>query len=241
MAPKMRITEVSSVIDLSPHMKRIILTGDELVDFPQDKKGSYVKAIFPNPKSNNHVPKLGMYPGFRKWMRSYTIREFNTKKLELTLDFAVNDHQGLATNWAMNAKPGDKLGIAGPGDIKHNADLGNKRLFIGDFTALPAIAALLEQLSDDEQGNVWLQVPDQKDIQNLKKPVGIIINWIVTPNKLTNKLLDGLVSESNDLSDTAIFIAAEMGIIKQLKQHINQNCIYDKQKLYATAYWDSAK
>jgi len=241
MQPKMRMTIVTSIIDLSPHMKRIILTGEELSDFPEDKKGAYVKAIFPDPKSNDLQPKLGMYPGFREWMRSYTIRDFNKETLSLTLDFAVNDHEGLATNWALNAKQGDKLGIAGPGDIKHAAEPGNKHLFIGDFTALPAIAAIIEQLSDDEQGNVWLQVPEKQDIQKLKKPKGIQINWIVTPNKLTNKLLDSLTSESNDLNNTAIFFAAEMSVIKQLKQYLNQNCTYDKQKLYASAYWDKEK
>ncbi|WP_348350235.1 siderophore-interacting protein [Paraglaciecola sp.] len=60
--------------------------------------------------------------------------------MQLTLDFAVNDHQGLASNWASNAVPGDHLGIAGPGGSKHPDLYAESHLMFGDITALPAIA-----------------------------------------------------------------------------------------------------
>ena len=173
MAVNLRMTQVLSVCDLSPHMRRIILTGESLVDFPEGKASAHVKAIFPNPNAVDKQPILSTAPDNRKWMRSYTIRHFNQQRQELTIDFAVNDHLGLATNWALNAKPGDYLGIAGPGDIKHTDFNAKQHLFFGDITALPAIAATLEQLPDTAIGQVWLQVPQQTDIQDVKVPEGI--------------------------------------------------------------------
>ncbi|MBU2872178.1 siderophore-interacting protein [Colwellia sp. E2M01] len=241
MGPKMRMTTVTSVTELSPHMKRIIVSGDDLKDFPEDKKSAHVKAIFPDPNSAHKTPKLGLYFGFKKWMRSYTVREFNKERLELTLDFAVNDHKGLATNWAVQAKPGDKLGIAGPGEPKHTNLQEDNHLFFGDITALPAIAATLEQLPASAKGKAWIQVPTELDKQSFIAPKDIEINWLVTPNKLTDKFLNAFAAEPEDLMHTAIFIATEMSIVKQLKQHLQTHCNYDKKKLYASAYWDMKK
>ncbi|WP_341205819.1 siderophore-interacting protein [uncultured Psychrosphaera sp.] len=241
MGPTMRMTEVLSVIDLSPHMRRIILTGDALADFPEGKESAHVKAIFPNPNSDNKKPKLGLYLGFKKFMRSYTIRAFNKQNLTLTIDFAVNDHQGLASDWALNAKQGDYLGIAGPGDPKHTDLLADKHLFFGDITALPAIATTLEKLPATAVGHVYIQVPDEQDIQPLHSPNLVEIHWLVTADKLTDEFLTGLVSSGTNLIDTAIFIAAEASVVKQLKDHLNTHCQYDKSKLYASAYWNKKR
>ncbi|WP_158966472.1 siderophore-interacting protein [Paraglaciecola sp. L3A3] len=242
MGPKMRMTKVLSVTELSPHMRRIILTGEALNDLPEGKQSAHVKAIFPDPNDVNKMPRLGLYFGFKKWMRSYTVRAFDKQNLQLTLDFAVNDHQGLASNWALNAQPGDHLGIAGSGgDTKHTDLHADRHLFFGDITALPAIAATLELLPENAQGRVWIQVPDTLDIQTLIAPQGIEINWLVTGDKLTEQFLTGLQSEPENLDNTAIFIAAEASIVRQLKSYLNQHCHYDKRLLYASAYWNQKK
>lgn len=237
----MRMTMVDSIIELSPHMRRIILTGSDLSDFPEGKKSAHVKAIFPDPKAINKKPRLGLYFGFKKWMRTYTVRDFNKQTSHLTIDFAVNDHQGLASSWALNAQKGDFLGIAGPGDIKHTDLHADNHLFFGDITALPAIAGTLEELPKNAKGQAWIQVPEELDKQEFSAPEGFEINWIVTPNKLTDLFLAALESTPKDLSNHAIFIAAEASIVRQLKQHINDHCTYDKKRLYASAYWNQKK
>lgn len=238
MGPKMRMTQVLSIEDLSPHMRRIVLTGDSLEDFPVDKESAHVKVIFPKPDTPNKPPKLGMYLGFKKWMRSYTVRYFDAKTLTLTLDFAINDHLGLATNWAANAKVNDYLGIAGPGEVKHADFHANRHLFFGDLTALPAIAATLEKLPENALGHAWIQVPTEQDIQTLSHPTGVNVQWLVTKNKLTDEFLKALQAQPKDLANTAIFIALEAGVVRQLKTHLNEHCEYDKSKIYASAYWN---
>ncbi|MCF2949455.1 siderophore-interacting protein [Paraglaciecola aquimarina] len=241
MGPKMRMTQVSSIEDLSPHMRRIVLSGESLADFPAGKESAHVKVVFPNPESKDKRPKLGIYFGFKKFMRSYTVRYFDQANLTLTLDFAINDHQGLASNWAAQARVGEYLGIAGSGDIKHTDFHAERHLLFGDLTALPAIAATLEKLPKNATGKAWIQVPDKQDIQPLKSPNGIDIRWLVTENKMTNEFLDALTSQPTDLTNTAIFMAVEAGVLKQLKQHLNKHCEYQKSKLYASAYWNNKK
>ncbi|MGJ8694073.1 MAG: siderophore-interacting protein [Thalassotalea sp.] len=241
MGPTMRMTQVLSVSDLSPHMRRIVLTGDSLADFPEHRESAHVKAIFPNPNSANKKPKLGIYLGFKKYMRSYTIRAFDKQSLTLTIDFAINDHIGMASNWALQAKTGDYLGIAGPGDIKHTDLFAERHLFFGDITALPAIAATLEKLPDNAVGRAYIQIPEQKDMQSLIAPKAVEINWLITANKLTDDFLTGLESNGENLTDTAIFIAAEASVVKKLKRHLNNHCQYNKSKLYASAYWNQKR
>ncbi|GHE94854.1 siderophore-interacting protein [Thalassotalea profundi] len=241
MQPTMRMTQVLEVNDLSPHMRRIVLTGSSLSDFPENKESAHVKLIFPNPNINDKKPRLGMYFGFKKWMRSYTVRSFEPQKLTLTIDFAVNDHQGLATHWALQAKAGDYLGIAGPGDTKHTDLFAETHLFFGDITALPAIASILEKLPKDAVGHAYIQIPDKRDVQQLIRPKAIKVHWLITPNKLTDDFLKGLESKGSNLNNTAIFIAAEASMVKKLKAHLNARCQFDQSKLYASAYWNQKR
>lgn len=241
MKSKMRMTAVLAVENISPHMRRITLTGDALFDFPESRESAHVKVIFPDPVSADKKPKLGFHFGFKKFMRSYTVRAFDKTRKTLVIDFAVNGHKGLATNWASQAKPGDLLGIAGPGDTKHTDFFAPNHLFFGDITALPAIAATLEILPKSAKGYAWIQVPNEQDIQPIAKPEGVTIQWLITEDKVTDKFLNGLESQGQDLRDTALFVAAEASVVKQLKKHLNNHCQYDKSKLYASAYWNKRK
>lgn len=81
MAVRFRMTQVVRIEELSPHMRRIVLSGSDLQDFPAGQEGNYVKAIFP--RLGETTPKLGLSIGFKKWMRSYTIRAFDEVAKEL--------------------------------------------------------------------------------------------------------------------------------------------------------------
>lgn len=96
-------------------------------------------------------------------------------------------------------------------------------------------------MPENALGKAWIQVPEALDIQSLKTPKNIEINWLVTENKLTNQFLDALRLESKKLDNCAIFIAAEASVVRVLKDHLNQHCSYDKSKLYASAYWNIKK
>ena len=67
MTPKMRMTEVLTVTDISPHMRRITLSSDALADFPEGKESAHIKAIFPDPTSPDKKPTLGFHLGFKKF------------------------------------------------------------------------------------------------------------------------------------------------------------------------------
>lgn len=232
---KMRMTQVAQIEDISPHMRRIVLQGDDLNDFPTDKEGAHFKAIFPQPGKIR--PKLGVYLGFKKWMRSYTIRAFNSQQKELTVDFAVNDHEGLATNRAKNAQQGDYLGVAGPGETKYTDYHADWHLLVADLTALPAAAAILEKLPTNAIGNAFIQVPMEDDKQTIAAPKGIQINWIINDDLSKKSLLQELKNMHWLDGKPAVFVAAESSHTIAIKQHLKTKPSYSKEQTYTAGYW----
>lgn len=232
---KMRMTQVARIKDISPHMRRIVLTGEDLNDFPSNQESAHFKAIFPKP--GQIKPKLGLYPGFKKWMRSYTVRAFDEYSKELSVDFAVNDHTGLATNWAINAKVGDYLGVAGPGDIKHTNYHAHWHLFVADLTALPASAAILEKLPRNAIGAAFIQIPTEDDKQLINAPEKIQLNWVINQQHNKNALLEQVEKFDWLDGEPAIFIAAESGQMQAIKKFLKTKLGYTKQQTYASGYW----
>ena len=235
MSRKMRMTQVSAIEDISPHMRRIMLKGADLHDFPAEQESAHVKTIFPQPGQTQ--PRLGLYLGAKKWMRSYTVRAFDNHNKTLTVDFAVNDHQGLATNWASEAKVGDYLGIAGPGPTKHTDLDAAWHLMVADITGLPALAAILEKLPKKARGFAFIQVPSKADTQTISSPKGIKVNWIINSNPNDNKLLNEVMKVNWQPGEPSIFIATQSRHMKAIKAFVKKQPGYNKSKTYASGYW----
>ncbi|WP_198673736.1 siderophore-interacting protein [Algibacillus agarilyticus] len=52
----MRMTQVLSIENLSPHMRRITVTGESLAEFPTGRESAHVKVVLPNPMSADNRP-----------------------------------------------------------------------------------------------------------------------------------------------------------------------------------------
>lgn len=76
--------------------------------------------------------------------RVYTVRRWDEQAGELDIDF-VKHGTGVATVWAYRCQEGDTVHVAGPASsmAPPSADW---LLVVGDDTALPAIARLLDDL-----------------------------------------------------------------------------------------------
>tara|TARA_R110002111_G_scaffold37440_3_gene72053 strand:+ start:773 stop:1483 length:711 start_codon:yes stop_codon:yes gene_type:complete len=232
---KMRMTQVARAENIGPHMRRIILQGDELNDFPTDHESAHFKAVFP--RLGQSKPKLGIYPGFKKWMRSYTVRAFDDQTKTLTVDFAVNDHEGLASNWAKGAQVGDYLGVAGPGDAKYPNYYADWHLLIADLTGLPAAAAILEKLPKTAVGFALLQIPTAEDKQTIAAPKGIDLHWVINDNLNKNALLEQLESLIWPDGNPAVFVAAESSQMNAINKHLKTKSGYKKEQAYTSGYW----
>ncbi|POH63351.1 NADPH-dependent ferric siderophore reductase [Cryobacterium zongtaii] len=170
---------------LSPHLVRIVLSGEQFDRFvTNDSTDKYVKIHFAR-------PELGLTPPFditalREILppedlpvtRTYTVRQVDLDARTLAIDFVVHGTEGLAGPWADAAQPGDLLTFSGPGG-GYAPDPGSAwHLFAGDQSALPAIAAALESLPATAAGLAFIQVASASEILELTAPGAVQIRWL---------------------------------------------------------------
>lgn len=79
--PNPRLLEVVRKAYLTPHMCRVTLGGEGLIDFPLDQESAYIKLIFPQGEDNKPL------------MRTYTVSV--QRDNEIDVDFALHDVEGL--------------------------------------------------------------------------------------------------------------------------------------------------
>ena len=77
-------------------------------------------------------------------MRTYTVRSWDAGTGELAIDFVVHGDEGVAAPWALHAAVGrTRIYVTGPGGAYAPNPAADWHLFVGDDSALPAIAAAL--------------------------------------------------------------------------------------------------
>ena len=153
---------VADVIDLTPHMRRILFTGP--LDGFKHLTGQDLVLL---------MDTGGDEPG----RRHYTIRDF--KDGRLSIDFVLHGHNGPAERWAVAAKPGDQLQARGPRGrtvIRPDADW---HVFVGDETCLPGIAAMIESLPERAQATAFIEVAQEADRQEIHARCRLDLNWLV--------------------------------------------------------------
>ncbi|WP_347401009.1 siderophore-interacting protein [Halomonas sp. YLGW01] len=145
---------------------------------------------------------------------------------------------GPASTWAVNARPGDRILVGGPGArklIHHQADWF---LLAGDMTALPAISVNLAALPDDAQGHAVIEVPHESDRQCLAHPENIQLHWVINPNPdPTGKpLLDKVQDLPWLAGQPAVWAACEFGSMRALRRFLKQSHEVPKSHLYVSSY-----
>jgi len=233
MAVTIRKLNVVKASELGKSMKRITLQGDDLADFPENQESGYVKIRFPKNLDNEPTNSNKDYD-----LRSYTIRAFDLEKRELVLDFLLHGDSGPASKWASSVKIGDSIEIAGPGPAILAAP-ADWYLFVGDMTALPAIAVNLEKLSPESKGMALLEINSLEDKQDLRKPEGVEVRWIINTDPLTG--CEDLIESLNNVEITGenpyVWVAGEFELLRFARKILKHDKALPKESLYLSCYW----
>ncbi|EFV90088.1 putative iron utilization protein [Dietzia cinnamea P4] len=155
----LRRVRVRAVEPLAPELVRVTLEGDELGEIATDA-GDAVPAVrspsfddvvvfcLPDPVTGEvtlPVPApgggLGHPPGSAALVREYTVRSLRDGALAVDL---VRHASGAGVRWLESVRPGDALTIVGP-RVSRALPAVDRMLAVGDATALPALARLIEE------------------------------------------------------------------------------------------------
>ena len=225
---------------LSPHYIRINLEGDDLPNFRNAKKGENNKIVIPKDKA---VPLnlSGLSSGIgmeEVHIRTYTMRDLDLEKKEMTIDFVAHGESGPASTWAIYAQPGDQLGVLMKQREKQLYLAADWYLFAGDHTALPVISVMLESLPYSAKGKAIIEVYSEEDVINMSRPPGIDIQWIFNSSPGKKSILAGYLKNLELPADTSrfVFAAAEQSAIHDIQDFLKNSALH-KSEWQTYSYW----
>ncbi len=229
---------------LSPTLTRVVFGGSALRAFQANAStDAYVKLTFLRPGVSYPVPldlaavRATLPPEQWPVVRTYTVRAWDGTAGELAVDFVVHGDTGIAGPWAAAARPGDELLIAGPGGGYRPSPAAGFHLFAGDESALPAIAASLEQLPADAVGHALVEVPDAASEVPLAAPAGVQVTWVHAAGAVGEALVQAVRELRFPISSVEAFVHGEAGFVKELRKLLRVERGLAKDQLSISGYW----
>ena len=223
--PDPRLLAVIAKRQLTPNMLRVTLGGPGMADFPAEQTSAYIKLRVPDAGTGREV------------VRTYTVRSHRAG--EIDVDFALHEDCGPATLWALNAQAGDSILVGGPGPRKLVHPEADWYLLVGDMTALPAISGNLELLPDTAIGTAVIEVMEEADIQDLRKPPQLNIEWVINPEPGHDSapLVERVKSVVWGQGQPSAWVACEFSSMRQLRDYFRTERGLGTSNLYVSSYW----
>lgn len=183
---------VAATHDVTPSLRRVTFHDPSLAHFADPGFDQRIKLFFPCDRpyaellagGAQGVRELRELPDDQRHpMRTYTTRAVRPDRCEVDIDLVVHDVLGPASAWIDRVQVGDELVIFGPNAAYAGEPGGvdfvppevtKHYLLVGDETAAPAIAVILEQLPQSARGTVVLEVPEEADAAYLPEHPGFI-------------------------------------------------------------------
>ena len=230
---------------LSPTLTRVVLGGPELRRFQASAStDAYVKLTFllpgvdyPRPLDLARV-RAELPPEQWPVVRTYTVRSWDEAAGELAIDFVVHGDAGIAGPWAARATVGDELLIAGPGGgYAPNPD-ADFYLYVGDESALPAIAAALAALPADAVGAAVIEVHDAASESAVSAPPGVAVTWVHAGDRPVGAaLVEAVQAVDFPAATVDAFVHGEAGFVKELRKVLRVDRGVPRERLSISGYW----
>jgi NADPH-dependent ferric siderophore reductase len=238
-----RLLQVRRSARITPRMIRVTLAGDELTGFGGDGPDRRIKMFFPVPGQDRPaVPRAAsggpVWPAgeARPAVRTYTVRRFDAGAGELDVDFVLHEGHGPAAAWARDARPGAWVAVSEPGGRYEPDPDAAFHLVIGDETALPAVATVLEALPASTPAVAFLEVADAAEEQELTGPADV--RWVHRGDRPAGQpLAEAVRAAELPTGDGQAWLSGESACVKDLRKHLLDERGFGRRRVYATGYW----
>lgn len=244
--PYFREMRVVRTKQITPHMRRITLKGENLERFAHD--GMHVRLLLAPAKGIKTVWPVMAADGRQDWPegprpvpRVYTIRRIDVVAGEIDIDFVRHEGDEMpGARFGMDALPGDIVGMTGPGGI----DLPDVKsyLIFGDETALPAISRMLEEMPGHVKATVMIEIADKAEIQELPTRPDVKLRWLLrngAPAGSTVLLSDALraLDETYWQDEPFVWAGCEHGAARAIRKFLKGERGLSRKSFLVAAYW----
>lgn len=243
-APRLPLVlRVADIRPVTPRMTCVRFAGTEVLDYAAGSCVPNIKLCFPHPVHGLLLPDPdvdGRYqwpePEGRQLVRTYTVRRLSQENAELDVHFVDHGDDGVAAQWLRSAAPGDRLGVLGGGGKSIRP--AQWYLLAGDESALPAIAAILEELPADASGRVLIDVADEHERQDLRHPAGVEVEWLYRRGG-DSRLADTVRAAVLPADRSAMFawVGAESATVRELRRYLRTEVGLDRSQVLLIGYW----
>jgi NADPH-dependent ferric siderophore reductase len=210
-------TQVLRREQLSSHFVRLVLGGPGLADFRSTGiPDEWVALTIP-----------GQFQ-----TRYYTVRTWDGA--ELTLDIVVHQH-GLVTEWASTDCSGDVVTVSEPkGSFAMPADAAWLML-VGDLTALPAVARIMETVSVPV--TAWVETPDEPIRGYVDGTVNGQVSWSTPPSGVESATSEIVRSIDWPAGSGYFWMAGESAQMRAIRKHLMRERQLPTSAYDVMGYW----
>ena len=231
---------------LSSDLVRVVLGGPGLDGVePVPWTDAYVNLLFVPPGAPYAVPfDLAEVRSLAReqWPvpRRFTVRRWDEVGRELWIDFVTHGESGTAGRWAQQAEPGDLLQFSGPsGGYRPDPEI-SAHLFVGDESALPAIAASLEAVPADAHAFVVGLVDGPAGELMLESPARLTVSWLhraALTVSAEDALVEAVESLALDPDDVQGFVHGDAVETRAVRRHLLGDLGMPRERLSVSPYW----
>lgn len=250
---------VARTRELTPHMLRVTFDGlDGVAAGAGDQR---IKIFFPLAgQERPEVPTgtdwykeyLALPAAVKPVMRTYTIRALRPDVGEMDVDFVRHGDSGPASAWCERASAGDRVAmwvpnahfgaVAGGFEYKPR-DGADWQLLAGDETALPAIAAILEDLAPETPVRAFVEIPDDADRQDMPTAGDVRVTWLSRAAFTGDgsPLVAAVRSAELPAGTPYAWLAGEASAVRDMRRHLVRERGVDKRAIDFCGYWRRGK
>ena len=241
--PRFRSVAVLGTADLGPRLRRVTLAGTGLIGFPVPLPAASVRLLVPSPGTDELVipawtgNEFLLPDGSRPALRTFTPRRVDPGEGELAIDVVLHGG-GVASEWARMVEPGAAAAISGPGrGYAIDAD-APAFLLVGDETALPAIAQLLEVLPARTTVHVHVEVASPDGRSPLPSHVGSTVTWhdLADPGD-PGAAMVAAVRDQPIPDGARIWVAGEAASVQRIRKFLFEECAIPRAQCTVRGYW----
>jgi NADPH-dependent ferric siderophore reductase len=230
---------------LTPRMIRVTLQSEAFdATWPIEQPGEIITLLFLDPEEEVVLPLTGWrFPAGateQEW-RNYTVRRHDPATGEIDVDVVLHEPRGPACTWAQASPIGADVGFAGPRVDYAPRDGASWLLLCGDETALPAIAAILEEPPPAaERILAVIEVQDPDEEHALVTSPNADVRWVHRDGAdaaTTTHLADTLRELPLPAGPGQAWGAAESTVARTVREVLRDERGMERKLVSAKGYW----